>query len=98
MNGELFDLPAASPPLLPFDAMYGEVEVDKTEWWIISVKHLYNKPGQDGLEYLQQLEPVDRIAYSYHVYRIDPLCDTNSAGQARPDSDVKIGSRSDPGN
>jgi hypothetical protein len=100
VSQSLFSVPAASPRLLPKGASVDEIRrtIDETQWWIISVKELYNKPGQDGLEYLQQLEPVDRIAYSYHVYRIDPLYDTDSAGQARPDFDAKIGSRSDPGN
>jgi hypothetical protein len=33
----------------------------------------YNLPDRPGLEYLQQIQPVERIAYSYHVYRIEPL-------------------------
>jgi hypothetical protein len=70
MNGELFGLPAASPPLLPQHASLDEVRTDETQWWIISVKALYNKPDSNGLQYLQQLEPVDKITYSYHVYRI----------------------------
>lgn len=71
-NGELFGLPKSSPPLLPKGASLVEVRMDETQWWIVSVKKLYNRPGQPGLEYLQQLEPVDKIAYAYHVYRIDP--------------------------
>ncbi|GIW98247.1 MAG: hypothetical protein KatS3mg111_1580 [Pirellulaceae bacterium] len=74
-GGELFGLEPLRPPHLPTGASVDLARrmVDHTEWWIISVKTLYNKPGQSGLEYLQQLEPVDRIAYAYHVYRIDPL-------------------------
>jgi hypothetical protein len=71
-NGELFGLPRASPPELPQDASIDEVRTDETQWWIVSVKKLYNYPDHTGLEYLQQLEPVDKIAYAYHVYRIDP--------------------------
>lgn len=75
MNGELFDVPTSDPPQLPRDASIDEVRrsLSETQWWIISVKKLYNRPGHDGLEYLQQIEPIDRIAYAYHVYRIDPL-------------------------
>jgi hypothetical protein len=75
MNGELFDVPTLLPPRLPKGASVDEVRrtLAEPQWWIISVRQLYNLPGQDGLEYLQQLEPVERIAYAYHVYRIDPL-------------------------
>lgn len=73
MNGELFGLPQAYPPLLPKDASVDTVRPSQTQWWIVSVKHLCNTPGHEGMEYLQQIEPVDRIAYAYHVYRIDPL-------------------------
>lgn len=75
LNGRLFDIASVEPPALRRNASIDEVRrsVDETQWWIISVKKLYNLPGYDGLEYLQQIEPVDRIAYAYHVYRIDPL-------------------------
>jgi hypothetical protein len=75
MNGKLFDVPTSDPPQLPKHASIDEVRssITETQWWIISVKKLYNYPGHHGLEYLQQLEPVDKIAYAYHVYRIDPL-------------------------
>jgi hypothetical protein len=75
MNGNLFDVPTSDPPQLPKGASVDEVRrsITETQWWIISVKKLYNLPDQEGLEYLQQLQPVERIAYSYHVYRIDPL-------------------------
>ncbi len=73
MNGGLFELPPSSPPMLPKYASVDQVRTDQTQWWIISVKKLYNHPSESGLEYLQQLEPVEKIAYSYHVYRIDPL-------------------------
>jgi hypothetical protein len=33
----------------------------------------YNLPDRPGLDYLQQLHPVEKIAYAYQVYRIDPL-------------------------
>jgi 4-amino-4-deoxy-L-arabinose transferase-like glycosyltransferase len=77
MNGELFGMPASSPPILPKYASIDEVRrsITETQWWIISVKKLYNYPGHKGLEYLQQIEPVDKIAFSYHVYRVDPLAD-----------------------
>jgi hypothetical protein len=71
-NGEIFDLPHAMPPKLPSDASVDEVRTDETQWFIVSVRRLYNRPESTGLEYLQQLEPADRIAYAYHVYRIDP--------------------------
>lgn len=75
MNGELFDVPTSLPPKLPRDASIDEVRksITETQWWIISVKRLYNFPDHDGLEYLQQLKPVERIAFAYHVYRIDPI-------------------------
>lgn len=73
MNGELFELPRSSPTMLPKESSVDQVRTNQTQWWIISVKTLYNHPGESGLEYLQQLEPVDKIAFSYHVYRIDPL-------------------------
>lgn len=69
-NGDLFGLPINRPPNLPKGASIDEVRTDETQWWIISVKKLVDLPGYDGLEYLQQIEPVDRIAYSYYVYRI----------------------------
>jgi hypothetical protein len=75
MNGNLFDVPTSMPPKLPKGASVDEVRrsITETQWWIISVKKLYNLPDQKGLEYLQQLQPVEKIAYAYHVYRIDPL-------------------------
>jgi hypothetical protein len=75
MNGELFGVPTSDPPQLPKGASIDDVRssITETQWWIISVKKLYNLPGHDGLEYLQQIEPVDKIAYAYHVYRIEPL-------------------------
>jgi hypothetical protein len=75
MNGNLFDVPTSDPPQLPKGASVDEVRrsIAETQWWIISVKKLYNLPDQKGLEYLQQLQPVEKIAYAYHVYRIDPL-------------------------
>lgn len=79
-NGELFDLPIARPIELPLDTSVDEVRrsVTETQWWIINVKELYNRPGYPGLQYLQQIQPVDRIAYAYHVYRIDPLATDSS--------------------
>lgn len=70
VNGELFDLPPASPPRLPTGSSYVDALPEETEYWIISVKKLYNLPNHPGLEYLQQLQPVDRIAYAYHVYKM----------------------------
>lgn len=77
MNADLFGLPRLSPRELPKGASIDEVRksITETQWWIISVKKLYNYHGHEGLEYLQQIEPVDKIAYAYHVYRIDPLAD-----------------------
>jgi hypothetical protein len=75
MNGELFDVPTQLPPRLRKDASFDEVRktIRATQWWIISTKRLYNLPEMAGIEYLQQIEPVTRIAHAYHVYRIDPL-------------------------
>lgn len=75
MNGDLFDVRTSMPPKLPKGASIDEVRksITETQWWIISVKKLYNLPDRPGLEYLQQIQPVERIAYAYHVYRIDPL-------------------------
>jgi len=75
VNVNLFEVPTSMPPKLPKGASVDEVRrsITETQWWIISVKKLYNLPDQKGLEYLQQLQPVEKIAYSYHVYRIDPL-------------------------
>ena len=75
VNGELFELPTTLPPNLPSAASIDEVRrsIKETQWWIISVKKLYNLPGENGLEYLQQIKPEDKIAYSYHVYRFDPF-------------------------
>ena len=75
MNGDLFEVPTSMPPKLPKGASIDEVRksITETQWWIISVKKLYNLPDRPGLEYLQQIQPVERIAYAYHVYRIDPL-------------------------
>ncbi|GIW97434.1 MAG: hypothetical protein KatS3mg111_0767 [Pirellulaceae bacterium] len=94
-GGELFGLEPGRPPHLPTGASVDLARrmVDRTEWWIISVKTLYNKPGQSGLEYLQQLEPVDRIAYAYHVYRIDPLPGASGGG----DSAAREGNAKTPG-
>ncbi len=67
----LLEMPSTSPPLLPKGGSIEEVRTDETQWWIISVTKLYNLPETDGLEYLQQVEPTERIAFAYHVYRID---------------------------
>jgi hypothetical protein len=74
-NGELFGLPARQPVRLPTGASIDDARRNSqvTQWCIVSVKTLYDLPGHDGLEYLQQIDPVDRIAFSYHVYRIDPF-------------------------
>ncbi len=75
LDGELFGVSTREIPRLPSDASIDQVRrmVGESQWWIISVNNLYNRPGAAGREYLQQIDPVDRIAYSYHVYRIDPL-------------------------
>ncbi|HBE66947.1 MAG TPA: hypothetical protein DDW52_02230 [Planctomycetaceae bacterium] len=75
MNGNLFDVPTTLPPRLASGTPIVEVRrnISETQWWIISVKKLYNLPGHKGVEYLQQIEPVEKIAYAYHVYRFDPL-------------------------
>jgi hypothetical protein len=93
MNGKLFDVPTSDPPQLPKHASIDEVRssITETQWWIISVKKLYNYPGHHGLEYLQQLEPVDKIAYAYHVYRIDPLPPLEPATDALQESDHVLG-------
>ena len=71
-TADWFDVPGLDAPHLPTGASASEIEVDEPTWYIINVRLLYNKSGQPGYEYFQQLEPVDRIAYAYHVYRIDP--------------------------
>jgi hypothetical protein len=92
MNGNLFDVPTTDPPQLPKHASIDEVRrsITETQWWIISVKKLYNYPGHHGLEYLQQLEPVDKIAYAYHVYRIDPLPLLEPATDTMQESDHSL--------
>lgn len=91
MNGNLFDITTTLPPQLPKDASIDQVResIDQTQWWIISVKRLYNRPGHDGLEYLQQIDPVERIAYAYHVYRIDPKNDPK--GPENPTVEGELG-------
>jgi len=86
MNGDLFDVPTSLPPQLPLGASVDEVRrsIKETQWWIISAKKLYNLPDQPGLQYLQQIEPVERIAYAYHVYRIDPLPPAESSSSDEP--------------
>jgi hypothetical protein len=94
MNGKLFDVPTSDPPQLPKHAWIDEVRssITETQWWIISVKKLYNYPGHHGLEYLQQLEPVDKIAFAYHVYRIDPLPPLEPATDTMQESDHPLDS------
>jgi hypothetical protein len=86
MNGDLFDVPTSLPPELPLGASIDEVRraITETQWWIISVKKLYNLPDQPGLQYLQQIKPVERIAFAYHVYRIDPLPPEESSSPDEP--------------
>ncbi len=67
-NGELFDLPNKSPRSFRADATPNDVTDDC--WYIVNVRSLFNFPNELGLQYLQQLEPVDRIGYSFHVYRV----------------------------
>ncbi|MFO0085419.1 MAG: hypothetical protein ACK52L_05965, partial [Pirellula sp.] len=57
------------------DEYFDEVlkTISATQLRIIITKRLYNLPEMAGIEYLQQIEPVTRIAHAYHVYRIDPL-------------------------
>jgi hypothetical protein len=96
---ELFTSPPVAPgvlnsprvvqerlPALPKGASIDEVRnrITVTQWWIVSVKKLYNQDGIPGLEYLQQIQPVDKIAYSYHVYRIDPLPPEESSSPDEP--------------
>lgn len=85
MNGNLFDMETSDPPKLPKGASINDVRssITETQWWIISVKKLYNLPGHPGIEYLQQIEPVEKIAYAYHVYRIDPLPNAHASPEHR---------------
>lgn len=76
-NGSLFGLPYSHPPVLKKDASVANVQTNEVQWWVVSVKKLYNRPGEPGLEYLQKMEPVDTIGYSFHVYRI-PALDADS--------------------
>ncbi len=84
LSRNLLEIPSTSPPKLPKGSSMEEVRTDETQWWIISVTKLYNLPEKDGLGYLQQMEPVEKIAYSYHVYRIDPKASIIS----RPEPDA----------
>jgi hypothetical protein len=72
LSRNLLDIQSTSPPTLPKERSIEDVRTDEAQWWIISVTKLYNLPDRDGLEYLQQIEPIEKIAYSYNVYRIDP--------------------------
>ncbi len=101
MNGDLFDVPTTLPPHLPKGASIDEVRhsITETQWWIISVKRLYNLPDHPGLEYLQQIEPVERIAYAYHVYRIDPLPGLSAEGaveDAAGSAEASTGGKAEP--
>jgi hypothetical protein len=75
-GGELFDIRRRRAPKMSADSSIDQVRTSETQWWIVNVKKLYDLPGRDGLQYLQQIEPIERIANSYHVYRIDPLSST----------------------
>ncbi|MFN7843401.1 MAG: ArnT family glycosyltransferase [Pirellula sp.] len=80
----LLDSVCTEPPLRRSGASIDEVRTGETQWWIVSVTKLYNLPDQPGLQYLQQIEPVERIAYAYHVYRIDPLPPEESSSPDEP--------------
>jgi hypothetical protein len=85
-DGKLFGLESESLPHLPLGASIDEVRktITETQWWIVGVTDLHNLPDQPGLQYLQQIEPVERIAYAYHVYRIDPLPSEESSSPDEP--------------
>lgn len=72
-GGELVGIACDKAPVLYRDGRVDEIRKPHTQWFIISVKLLFNAQSAAGLEYLQQLEPIDRIGYAYHVYRIDPI-------------------------
>lgn len=73
LNREILNLPSSSPPKLPKGSSIDKVRTSETQWWIVSVTMLYNLPERDGLEYLQELEPFQKIAFAYHVYRVDAI-------------------------
>ncbi|XZE18922.1 hypothetical protein SH449x_004229 [Pirellulaceae bacterium SH449] len=83
---KLFGLESDSPPGFPLGTSIDEVRksIKETQWWIVAVTDLHNLPDQAGLQYLQQIEPVERIAYAYHVYRIDPLPPEESSSPNEP--------------
>jgi hypothetical protein len=85
-DGKLFGLEPGFPPHLPLGASIDEARrtIKETQWWIVGVTDLHNLPDQPGLQYLQQIEPVERIAYAYHVYRIDPLPPEESSSLNEP--------------
>ena len=74
-NGELFGLPNNLAQSLPGDLTQKDI-IDEG-WYIVNVRALYNLPGQPGLQYLQKLEPVDRIGYSFHVYRVGGIANSD---------------------
>lgn len=79
-NGDFFRLPNARPPRHQKDITPDQLKIDKPQWWIVSVKTLYDLHGYGGLEYLQQFQPVDQIACSFLVYKFEP----NLTNAARP--------------
>ncbi len=81
-NGPLFGLPRQAPPPLPAGEGIDSLSISQRQWWIVSVKQLYNRPGEPGFEYLQAMRPVDRIGYAYHVYDVDPT--VRDAGEPQP--------------
>ena len=77
-KGEMFGLPSRSPKRHKSIAieqdLKGSIDFEKHSgpcWYIVNVRKLYNLPSSEGLQYLQQMNPVDCIAYSFNVYKIN---------------------------
>lgn len=58
--------------------------VPEAGWYVISVRSLNDKPGFAGLGYFRLLEPVDRIGYTYLVYRLDDAARRRIAARIDP--------------
>lgn len=70
MNGDLFGLPRSVPRRKAREYKLFVAPGEDCEYYIVNVRALYNLPGQPGLQYLQSLEPIDRIGNSFNVYEV----------------------------
>jgi hypothetical protein len=71
-GGELFGLMPYFPEKFVTSSSLPSGSASGAQWVIVNVKALYNLPGQKGLQYLQRIEPVDRIGYSHLVFLLAP--------------------------